>query len=171
MLKSVVDSLMIFVSTIGNVGLVWLVLASILLLNRSWRQAGWLVLLSFLVSAAAQSVLKDLFKRPRPAVDPTTLLIDLPTSYSFPSGHTLIAFSVATTLCLLMPRLGAATALLACLIGLSRVYLGVHYHTDVIFGALMGVVLGGGIILLNKWTQQWRASSKQGLPLDTDTNA
>ena len=58
--------------------------------------------------------------------------------YSFPSGHTTASFSIASTLALNMPRVSILVFTLAMIIGLSRIYLGVHYPTDVLAGIILG---------------------------------
>lgn len=67
-----------------------------------------------------------------------TFGIDL-RDYSFPSGHTTASFSLATTIALNMPRLGLFVFVMAMLIGISRIYLGVHYPTDVAAGIILGI--------------------------------
>lgn len=163
MIKDFLDSFMVFLSTIGNNGFIWFLLAIILLAKKSWRQAGWYTLLSVLAGGIAQFLLKELFKRPRPITDPATLLIEMPTSYSFPSGHALISFCAAATLSVFMPRLGRAAMLLAILISISRVYLGVHYISDVIFGAIIGMGLSYLILRLRGWNRIWRRQPDQGI--------
>lgn len=163
MKNGLMDSFMVFLSTIGNNGFIWIGIALILLAKKSWRQAGWYTLLSVLASGIAQFLLKDLFKRPRPLMDPAMLLIEMPTSYSFPSGHALISFCAAATLSVFMPRVGRAAMLLAIFIGISRVYLGVHYISDVIFGAIMGMGLSYLILRFRGWNRIWRRQSDQGI--------
>ncbi len=163
MTNGLMDLFMVFLSTIGNNGLLWIGIVLILLAKESWRQAGSYTLLSVLAGGIAQFLLKDWLKRPRPLTDPAALLIEMPTSYSFPSGHTLIAFCAAATLLVFMPRVGGVAVLLATLIGISRVYLGVHYVSDVIFGAIIGVGLSYLILRLRGWNRIWRRQSDQGI--------
>ena len=60
--------------------------------------------------------------------------------YSFPSGHTAASFSIATTIALNMPRLAIFVFVIAIIVGISRVYLGVHYPTDVAAGIILGTL-------------------------------
>ncbi|MDX9916447.1 MAG: phosphatase PAP2 family protein [Gudongella sp.] len=86
--------------------------------------------------------LKKLFSRERPykiIQQLHTFGIDL-RDYSFPSGHTTASFSLATTIALNMPKLAVIVFFLAIVIGMSRIYLGVHYPTDVAAGILLGVM-------------------------------
>jgi undecaprenyl-diphosphatase len=84
-------------------------------------------------------------QRPRPFVTFTDLKIIIPTpsEFSFPSGHTASSFAAASVFYKHLPRkIGIPAIVLAGLIGLSRLYVGVHYPTDVIAGVLMGIFLG-----------------------------
>lgn len=84
-------------------------------------------------------LLKPLFERARP----TDVILRIPKeeSFSFPSGHTVNAFFIAMFLGLFFPRLRIPMFLLATLTGLSRIYCGVHFPTDVLAGAIVGMVL------------------------------
>lgn len=98
----------------------------------------WLAL--FLGQIFVQS-LKKILSRERPykiIKQLNTFGIDL-RDYSFPSGHTTASFSMATTIAVNMPRLTLIVFLLALIIGMSRIYLGVHYPTDVAAGIIFGV--------------------------------
>jgi membrane-associated phospholipid phosphatase len=88
--------------------------------------------------------LKDYFERSRPPVaDPSLDPVGvIPESASFPSGHAATAFAAAVAVGLLYPRLRKPLLALAALVALSRVYLGVHYLTDVVVGSLLGVAIG-----------------------------
>lgn len=59
--------------------------------------------------------------------------------YSFPSGHTTASFSLATTLAVNLPKVAVVVLVLALIIGMSRIYLGVHYPTDVVAGIILGI--------------------------------
>lgn len=85
--------------------------------------------------------LKKLFSRERPykiLEQLHTFGIDL-SDYSFPSGHTTASFSLATTIALNMPRFTILVFFMAIIIGMSRIYLGVHYPTDVAAGIILGI--------------------------------
>jgi undecaprenyl-diphosphatase len=104
-------------------------------------------LFATLAAGAAEGLtvlLKELTDRPRPPLaDPTVhALIGIPDSSSFPSGHAATAFAAATAVGLLHPRLRAPLLALAAMVALSRVYLGVHYWSDVLVGSLLGTAVG-----------------------------
>ena len=96
------------------------------------------------LAGLAVSVLKDAAGRPRPPLaDPgVQALGSLPDSASFPSGHSATAFAAAVAVGLLCPRLRVPLLALAALVALSRVYLGVHYWSDVAAGTALGVLIG-----------------------------
>ncbi len=102
------------------------------------------------VTSLVTDALKDAFDRARPPVaDPgISALVDLPGNASFPSGHASVAFAGAAALAMFHPRLAAAAVGLAAAIAVSRVYLGVHFWSDVLAGAALGIAIGAGTALL-----------------------
>jgi len=111
----------------------------------------------FLAVAAADAVadgLASLLKltngesRPPLRYPEPPALVSVPHSSSFPSGHAATSFACATVLCVLAPRLAPVFVLLACAIGFSRVYVGVHYPLDVVAGAVLGVLVGLAVLVL-----------------------
>ena len=109
------------------------------------------------MTAAETFALKDAVRRPRPfAACPDQIIVkeaNLPTDYSFPSGHTSMAFAAATSLSLAVPEwyVIAPSFLYAGAAGYSRMYLGVHYPGDVLTGA----VIGSGTAFLSFKIQKW----------------
>jgi undecaprenyl-diphosphatase len=100
------------------------------------------------LASAAASGLKLVFDRPRPPLgdDPVTALVALPSSASFPSGHAATAFGAAVALGLLVPWLRIPALAVAGLVAFSRVYLGVHYTSDVIAGGLLGAAIAAAVV-------------------------
>jgi undecaprenyl-diphosphatase len=100
------------------------------------------------LSSAAANGLKTVFDRPRPPLgdDPVTALTALPSTASFPSGHAATAFGAAVALGLLVPRLRIPALAIAGLVAFSRVYLGVHYTSDVIAGGLLGAAIAAAVV-------------------------
>ena len=136
------DPLMIFLSALGNHGLFWILLSIVLAIPKRTRCCGFTMMgamaLSFLLGNV---LLKNLIARPRPFTVDTSviLLVPRPGEYSFPSGHTLNGFTAASVLFLYFKRTGIAALLLAGAIAFPRMYLFVHYPTDILGGLLLGV--------------------------------
>ena len=136
------DAVMPFISKLGDGGAIWIALTLVLMLFRKTRRTGYMLALSLVLGLLIGNLtLKPLIARVRPydANPDFVLLIDRLSDYSFPSGHTLASFEAAAVL-LMQYRAKAVPALvLALLIAFSRLYLYVHYPSDVFAGALLGV--------------------------------
>ena len=120
---------------LGNAGIIWIIAGVLLLCTKKYRRQGALVLMGLLTGFLIGNVLlKQLVARLRPCwLDPSVqLLITTPTDYSFPSGHTLSSTIAATILTKTDKRFGYVAAPLAVLIALSRLYLYVHFPSDVL---------------------------------------
>lgn len=153
------DMLMVGITTLGNAGAVFIILGLGLLFTKKYRKAGFAVIVALLVMLICNDLfLKEFFARPRPFnlfetdmekyafwgegyVYPE--LIEKPSSFSFPSGHTSSAFAAAFALLWHNRKWGIPTTVFAAVMGFSRIYVQVHYCTDVLFG-----VLSGGICAL-----------------------
>jgi undecaprenyl-diphosphatase len=140
----VLDAIMLLFSFIGNLGAVWLVAAFILLARRDTRRRGFAVLLSLTVTfLVVNLLLKNVVARPRPfeTIAGLTVLGGFPSGFSFPSGHASSSFAGASALAFGFGKRGAIAAyVVAALIAASRVYIGVHYPSDVLAGAVIGVI-------------------------------
>jgi membrane-associated phospholipid phosphatase len=108
------------------------------------------------LAGIAVTLLKDYFERARPPLSHPTLdpVGVLPASTSFPSGHSATAFAAAVAVGFVSPRLRKPLLTLAVLVAASRVYLGVHYATDVLAGSLLGAAIGLAIGLAVRWAQR-----------------
>lgn len=133
-----------FVSMLGDKGFIWIAVAVIMLFSKKWRSCGIIRLLSLGVGAVLGSaVIKNIICRPRPfAADPSIILLtDLPGGvYSFPSGHSNAAGAAATVLSFKNRKAGAAAWAFALLMAFSRVFLAVHYPSDVAAGLAFGAL-------------------------------
>lgn len=141
----ILDKLMVLITSLGDKGVIWIVIALLLLINKKTRMAGLLTLFALLLTAIIGEVfLKNIFQRPRPCTDfpSMLLLIDRLTSYSFPSGHTSSSFAAAYILSKYFKKYAFFFWTFATLIGLSRIYLFVHYPSDVIAGIVLGLICG-----------------------------
>jgi undecaprenyl-diphosphatase len=134
------------ITHLGNDGLIWIVIAIVLLCFKKTRKVGVLTLIALLLSLIVDNViLKNVVARIRPyeVIDGLQILIEKPKDYSFPSGHTGSAFAAAIVLVQMLPKkYGYPMVVLATLMGFSRLYVGVHYPSDVICGAIIGTVIG-----------------------------
>ena len=159
-ISSVITPILVFLTNLGDSGILWIALGIILLFFKKTRKAGITVLGALAVMMVCNNfVLKNLFARTRPFnlevwkdwfVYPE--LVKRPSSYSFPSGHSSSGFAAATGLCASKKKhLIIPAFVLAAVIAFSRIYVHVHYPTDVIFGALFGILYGLIAIFLCKW--------------------
>jgi undecaprenyl-diphosphatase len=137
------DKLMPVVTGIGNLGFIWIMIAFTLLLDKPYKVIGDIVLITLVISTIiGEGIVKHLVRRIRPCNDGSAikLLIAKPISYSFPSGHTLSSFAVAEVLSTYFTEYSLIFISIAFLIALSRLYLYVHYPTDVIAGIIFGLL-------------------------------
>ena len=126
----------------GNNGGIWVVLCLVVLtLTDSNGEAWFICALLGPVAIALNYVIKLIVKRPRPVLEGLPALGGAPSSLSFPSAHATSAFAVATAMTRI-DSLGALAFVLALALSLDRPYLGMHYPSDVLVGALLGIGLG-----------------------------
>lgn len=143
------------VTILGDHGLVWFCLIIVLLLTKKYRRCGGMLLLTLTITFfLGEFVLKPIIARPRPFIDNPNvlLLIPPPNGYSCPSNHASSSFAVAAMLCFYEKKSGIAALVLASLIAFSRIFLFVHYPTDVLLGAAMGILCS---VLLYRWSRSW----------------
>jgi len=136
------DDVMLLASALGAGGFVWWVTALITSIFPNKRAAAWQMLLAGLLTwGFSEYAMKPLFDRARPfEVDPAITVIDArPTTAAFPSGHAAMAFAYALAGARMIPGSAWAFWPLATIIAISRVYIGVHWPSDVIGGAVIGL--------------------------------
>ena len=145
-----IDRLMVGITSSGNLGLIWILTALVLILIEPRRTFGYLILIVLLLCIAIGNlIIKNTVKRNRPFFHKNyKLIIKQPWDYSFPSGHTLSSFAAATVILRMNLILGICSVVYAFLIALSRLYLRVHFFTDVFFSILLGTTLGIVVIKL-----------------------
>lgn len=139
------SSVMRFISALGENGFVWILLFFALLLFRKTRRNGAVVGVSlFLMLLLGNILIKNIVARPRPfqVYDSVQLLIAPPSGYSFPSGHTASSFAAVFALMFAGSRLWKWMLPLAVLIAFSRLYLFVHFPTDILGGIALGLLCG-----------------------------
>lgn len=138
------NAIMKCITHLGDAGCFWIAVGVILLFFKKTRPIGFSVLVSLVINAIFTNLtLKDLIARPRPFVvsDAIVTLVKEPGSFSFPSGHTSASVTAALVLFKLTPKkYGISALILAALIALSRIYVGVHYPTDILGGLIVAVV-------------------------------
>lgn len=142
---SILDKVFSFISFLGNKGAVWILITAILLIFPKTRKAGLCASLALIFCLViGNGILKPLVDRARPYDFDNSLKIIIPKlkDGSFPSGHTMAAFAFASAVSLHFKKWAICVYSAASLMALSRLYLMVHYPTDVFFGVVFGLVFG-----------------------------
>ena len=142
----VLNQIMCFITRLGDAGIFWILLAMVLLLLPKTRKSGLILTGALVVDVLLCNVIfKPLIARTRPFDVNTAvqLLVNKPVDYSFPSGHTAASFASVAALYLAgEKKLWKAALVLAVLIAFSRLYMYVHYPTDVLGGLILGLIAG-----------------------------
>ena len=143
------DFIMPWITLLGDAGIFWMICAAVLALTKKYRKVGFGMAVAMALGLLVCNVtLKPLVARIRPYDFQETLgvtvnlLIDKQHDFSFPSGHTIASFEACTVMMLGSRKLGIPATLLAILIAFSRLYLYVHYPTDVIASVILGTLFG-----------------------------
>ena len=142
------DAFFSMITHLGDGGWLWIILGGILLCFKEHRKTGFILLFTLAAGfLIGNLVLKNLIHRARPFelfphIKP---IINLPTDPSFPSGHTLASFETAWILFWNNKKWGIFTFILATFIAFSRIYLQVHYLTDVLGGFVLAFIIAKGI--------------------------
>lgn len=148
------DYFMPLVSALGSHGEIWIFAGLLLCFTKKYRKAGILVLAGLLAGyICGNLLLKNIIARPRPCwiYPDIALLIPTPQDFSFPSGHTLSSFIGAILLTKTNKRFGYGAIPLAVLMAFSRLYLYVHYPTDILGGVILATVISFAV---------WRIGNK-----------
>ncbi len=140
----VLDFLMPIITAFGNSGAVWILICILCLIFKKTRKCGITIAIGLILSLiVCNGLLKNLVARIRPfeANGIMELLIDIPKDFSFPSGHSSASFVAASVIYMYYKKWGIFALIFAALIAFSRLYLYVHYPSDVIFGIILGIML------------------------------
>lgn len=166
----ILTALMKVITTLGDEGILFIVIALVLLVTKKYRKIGFAMLVSLGVMLVCNNfVLKEIFARERPfnlfATFPEKYaewggeaakyiypdFVKAPHSYSFPSGHTSSAFAAGVAVLCYNRKAGIPATLFAFVMGFTRIYVGVHYTTDVIAAAVVGVIYALLGVLITKY--------------------
>ena len=145
--SGLLDPFMKLYTRLGDAGMLFIVLGLVLLLFKSTRKAGFSALCAMLIGLVVVNfTIKPLIARERPwlVIENFVNLVPEKDPNSFPSGHTNAAFAFALALCMTAPKrwMKIAAVCAAVVMGLSRLYVGVHFPSDVLVGALIGSICG-----------------------------
>ncbi len=144
--SEILNYFMVHFTSLGNAGLIWILIVLVYILNRYTRKKGIYCAISLLLCFIVVNIfLKNVVARIRPydAMEQIRCLVEAQPDYSFPSGHTAIAFAASVPVFILLDRgIGLIMTVFSILMGLSRIYVCVHYPTDVICGAIIGILCG-----------------------------
>ncbi len=143
--NDVLTPVLTFITHLGDAGIFWIILTLLLLILPKTRKAGIVCAFALFASFIINNlILKNVIARVRPyeAIEGLNRIIEKQADFSFPSGHAASSFSVAVSIFLCFKKnIGIPALILAFLIALSRLYVGVHFPTDVLCGALSGTLL------------------------------
>lgn len=145
-----------YITLLGEYGLIWIILATTMFFFKKTRKCSIYIFVALFGSLVINDfILKNIFARPRPFTvneDLKTFIesigLSLPTSFSFPSGHSFSSFACATMITCVLKKKGVYTYIPATLIAISRCFIGVHYLSDVLCGMLLGCLIAIGLYYL-----------------------
>lgn len=160
----ILDKIMVAITTLGDAGIFWIILAIVLICIKKTRRCGILMLLSMVTGLIlGNGILKNVIARSRPCwINPNIpLLIPNPDDYSFPSGHTLASFESAIMIFLHNKKWGIVALIIATLISFSRLYLFVHFPTDVLGAIILAAVIS--ISLYHLWNKLEKIREKKNV--------
>ena len=139
------DAIMPFITQLGDAGLIWIILSIGLIIPKKTRKIGFVMIIALILNGIiCNIILKPMLARIRPFDVNTAIkfLINKPRDFSFPSGHTSASFTAASVLFFRKSKLFVPSLVLAFLISFSRLYLYVHYPSDVLAGLVLGILCG-----------------------------
>lgn len=142
--NGIFDIFFTIITHLGDAGAIWILLFGILLIKKETRSlAIWGFIVLIMDTIIVSGIIKPIVSRPRPFVsNDITPIIKAPFGYSFPSGHAASSFAAATYLYFKNFKYKKVVLILAFLIAFSRLYVFVHYPSDVLVGAIIGSSIG-----------------------------
>ena len=149
----ILDKAMPMITSLGNKAFIWIVIAIILMFNKKYRNAGIMVICAMLLgSLLGDCIIKNAIHRARPYEHLSTikLLIAKQLTYSFPSGHTVYSFAAFGILMKKLPKYRFYALAMALIIAFSRMYLFVHYPTDILGGIIVGLLSAWIVLKVNE---------------------
>ncbi len=158
----VLDTIFTVITKLGDEGLIWIAIAIVFLCFKKTRKIGITMGLGLIITTiVGNEILKPLIQRPRPfdtpgaLLDGDSLLVSRPGQYSFPSGHTGSSFASAVAIVLYDRKWGIPALILAALIAFSRLYVYVHFPTDIMAGTVLGTLSALiAFFLWRKWLEK-----------------
>ncbi len=151
----VLDVVMKIITGSGNAGIIWIAAALLCLIFKKTRKAGVCMAIALILGLVICNLtLKPIIARPRPFMlrEEIELIISAPSGFSFPSGHTVSSFAAAFGLFIYHKKLGIVALIWAILVAVSRLYMYVHYPTDVLTGIVIGILCAViGMVIVNKF--------------------
>ncbi|MDE7259131.1 MAG: phosphatase PAP2 family protein [Lachnospiraceae bacterium] len=154
-----------FITTLGNGGGIWILLTLIMLIIPKTRRVGCMMTAALIGTLLVNNILlKNLVARTRPyeVIAGLTYLVPKPGEYSFPSGHAGSSFAVACVMFRELPKkYGIPALVLAILIALSRLYVGVHYPSDVLFGIISGIAISYAAVAVVEWIDKLKNKNSE----------
>ena len=164
--NDVLDFIFPKISFLGNSGWFWIVVGILVFIFAKDKRFSWNMIFGLLLSAIIVNLLlKPSFNRARPCdvwEGMFDLLVKRPSDSSFPSGHTNFSFAGATIIFLWNKKIGIPALVLAALIAISRLYLFMHFPTDVLVGMATGIISAIVTFIFVKWLYE-----KNGKTVDT----
>ena len=161
------DAVMKTITSLGDHGFIWIILTVLFFLVKRTRRLGFTTALSMLMTLfAVNIVIKNIVARTRPyeVVEGLNRIIGAQDDFSFPSGHTAHAFAFSVVIFLMLSRKWGMFALVfAFLMGFTRLYVGVHYPTDVIAAALIGTVMAFlSVFVVRRVVEKFNVENDEG---------
>lgn len=159
------DQAAVLLSFLGTVRFGAILLGILFWMKKETRPITVILISAVLLSGGLTWIVKELVDRPRPYIElgltAADMLILTDPTVSFPSGHTTTAFATASVVSYYVRRWAVPALILACVMGLSRMYLLVHYPSDVLAGALIGILSAAFVIYLYRRHQKTKTDCSE----------